>query len=624
MKSGKDSAIVAWDAEGHAFSPKFGDIYASREGASSQARHVFIGGNNIIPRWNDRELFSILENGFGLGTNFLTTWQAWKEDPHRPQKLCFVSIEKYPVSSRELIEFADPQVRELAKELSVKWPLRTPGVHQLDFEDGRIVLTLFFMETYNAAKNLTGLFDAYYLDGFSPSKNPQMWEKKILNEFSKHANTGATLATWCVASKVRESLRSVGFEVSRKQGFGKKSQMLVGTYNPKFVRRRQEPFSCRDSVPADQRSLLVIGAGLAGSAVAEEFCGRGWEVKVVDEGFVAACGASAIRWGIAHVQPAADDNYLFRLSREGLEMVGKRLARWPGLYDFSAMHQLARDDQEFASWQKQFAGQHPFDYPEEFLSLEERLEVGSGIGKKVGRGAIKHYGAGPVAVSQWVRKRLETSGACLIFNSLVCSLSYRNDKWIALGEHGEEIASAYFCIVASGAETGNIIGRDLLLTKWKGRLSLLAGKGIEDFDGALTGPGYVIGKDGWFGAGATYEDVSSGKVMSDAEAHRKNLAKLKAMMPEVEDISAVGFYEGIRAVAKDRLPLVGRPFEVANSQEGGDRLYVSCGLGSRGVVFADLMARIIACRIHGEPLPVEKDLALAVDVNRFASGDKAC
>ena len=207
-----------------------------------------------------------------------------------------------------MLRFADPDVASETVELVQQWPDCVPGVHRLYFDDGRVVLSLYFMDVAFASKKLALRYDALYLDGFSPAKNDAMWKRSVLTSLSKFAKPEATLATWCVSSHVREDLHNAGFEVQKVQGFGKKSQMTVGIYRPKFSHRRSQEVPYSEKYP--DRSLLIIGAGMAGAACACEFARRGWKVTVIDEGRVAASAASAIRYAIAHFQPAGDENLL--------------------------------------------------------------------------------------------------------------------------------------------------------------------------------------------------------------------------------------------------------------------------------------------------------------------------
>ncbi len=134
-------AYLAW-RDGVPFSEAYGDVYASRDGAPGQARHVFLGGNDLPARWRGRSHFVVLETGFGLGINFLATWAAWRADAQRPPRLHMVSVERHPLTAEALRKTAPPELAPLAQQLAAQWPLPLPGLHRLVFEGGAVELTL--------------------------------------------------------------------------------------------------------------------------------------------------------------------------------------------------------------------------------------------------------------------------------------------------------------------------------------------------------------------------------------------------------------------------------------------------------------------------------------------------
>ena len=572
-----------------------------------------MGGNRLPERWQGRDQFTIVENGFGLGTNFLTTLKAWREDPQRSGKLFYLAVEGFPLQASDIKTFASSSLKAQAEELAGKWPTLTPGVHRLTFDEGRVVLDLYFMPSSAAAKKLSGAFDAFYPDGFSPKKNPEMWEPRLLKAICSHAREGATLATWCVASAVRKAFTEAGFAIQKVPGFGHKSEMTVGRFEPNFKHRRSTIFL--NSVEKPQ-SAIVIGAGLAGSAVTCELARRGAQVQVIDAGPVGASGASALRWGVVHAQPSGDDNQLFRLTRSGLEMLQEELRSYPELVRTSGLFQMARDEAELQKWQQWFAQSKPFSFPKDFLRLMSAEEAESKIGLKPRLGGLWHEGAGIVAVAEWVRARLNRSDASLLFNTRVSSLSKQEDKWRAKDAFGQVIAEADAVVVCCAAETANLLlGIELPLTRWKGRLSLLCEGALKELRGAVTGPGYAIhSPDHWIGVGATYE--SAEKQMYLEAAHRKNLSHLTDLFPQLSEADAAGFYEGFRCVAPDRLPVVGQ-VPAAEGFLNATGIYVSCAMGSRGTVFNELAAKVIAAQMFNEPIPLEADLLRAIDPGRF-------
>ncbi|HEY0856740.1 MAG TPA: tRNA (5-methylaminomethyl-2-thiouridine)(34)-methyltransferase MnmD, partial [Albitalea sp.] len=158
--------------DGVPFSPEFGDVYHPASGALAQARHVFLAGNGLPRRWQGRDRFVVLETGFGLGNNFLATWDAWRRDPRACRQLHFISIEQHPLT-REALRLLprEPELAPLADELAAAWPPLTPNLHRLGFDGGRVQLLLALGDVERWLPELVARVDAFYLDGFAPAKN---------------------------------------------------------------------------------------------------------------------------------------------------------------------------------------------------------------------------------------------------------------------------------------------------------------------------------------------------------------------------------------------------------------------------------------------------------------------
>ena len=216
-------------------SESYGDVYHSSSGGHAQARHVFLAGNGLPERWQGAAQFTILETGFGLGVNFLATWLAWANDSRACQSLQFVSLEKHPFTAADLAiaHAAWPEFSELAAQLHEQWPPLTAGEHRLELAGGRLILRLVFDDAIAALEGMTGQevgADAFYLDGFSPAKNPELWSPVMCRLLARQAHPHATLATWSVAGSVRRALAAAGFSVEKSPGFASKRQMLTGVY----------------------------------------------------------------------------------------------------------------------------------------------------------------------------------------------------------------------------------------------------------------------------------------------------------------------------------------------------------------------------------------------------------
>ena len=335
VKAGNDSAslrpaVLAFDESGTPISPEYGDVYHSAASGPGQAVHVFLRGNELPARWANANIFSIVETGFGLGLNFLATWQAWREDPQRCDRLHFVSIERHPFSAEHLAVLHGrlAEYATLSTSLRVAWPALVPGMHRLHFDDGRVSLTLAFADIAVALRQLCVNADAFFLDGFSPERNPDMWSAPNMKALARMAKHGATLATWSVARPVRDALVAAGFAVDKRPGFDGKRDMLIGHFAPRWPTHSQR---VAPPNPSDKRAI-VVGAGLAGAAVTSRLATRGWSIDLVERAPVFALGAAAsgLRAGVFQPHVSRDDCLLSRLTRAGFLYAQ---AQWPRSFD---------------------------------------------------------------------------------------------------------------------------------------------------------------------------------------------------------------------------------------------------------------------------------------------------
>ncbi|MDR0379440.1 MAG: tRNA (5-methylaminomethyl-2-thiouridine)(34)-methyltransferase MnmD, partial [Candidatus Accumulibacter sp.] len=154
----------------------------------------------------------------------------WRNDPRRCRRLCFVSLEKHPFAAGDLAlaHAVWPEFAELSSVLRACWPTLVAGEHRIELEEGKLVLRLVLGDAVETLPMLDGVVDAFYLDGFSPARNPDLWSPLVCRNLARLSEPGATLATWSVAGGVRQALAAAGFSVKKQPGFAGKRQMLVG------------------------------------------------------------------------------------------------------------------------------------------------------------------------------------------------------------------------------------------------------------------------------------------------------------------------------------------------------------------------------------------------------------
>ena len=617
-------ADPALNADGVPFSSVFGDVYHSADGAAEQARHVFLRGNGLPERWRGRRQFTIVETGFGLGLNFLEAWRAFEEDARAPQALHFVSVESHPLSREALarLQARWPQHAARSRELLAAWPLPLAGFHRLHFGHGRITLTLLLGDAGELLPQLQAHADAFFLDGFAPAKNPQLWSRDIFTELARIAAPGATLATWTVAAAVRDGLAAAGFAIEKRAGFGSKRDMLAG--------RRDGDEAA--GVPAlRERRAIVIGAGLAGCMVAERLAARGWEVEVLERYATAAQEASGNPLGLASPLLNLADEANARLSRAAFLYALRYYAALavPPVPPRPGVLRIARDERDAARFAQLL---ERLVYPPQFAAYADIGEGTRLAGRAVSRAglwfptgmALSPAAACAAALTRWPQRVRQRHS---VHADRVEPVAH---GWQVLDAQGARIAEAPVVVLAGGALLHAFEQAVLLpLERIRGQVTLLPPDTARRLDVAVSGDRHAVQlPDGRCMIGASFQPGDDDDAVRAAD-HAENIAAVDAMLPGfcagiAPDAATLSGRTGFRAVTPDRLPLFG-PLSRRRGAAGGvaDRagmppgLMVAGGLGARGIVWAPLGAELIAAQLDEEPWPLSRELALSVDPERF-------
>lgn len=602
---------VAWDDDGTPRSPRFDAIRHSAAGGLAQARHVFLHGCGLPQAWAGRRQWRILETRFGLGLNFLATWRAWQRDPQRPRMLHFASLETWPVAATDLLRSAasEPELAPLAAQLAQRWQGLAPGLHRFVIEQGRVLLTLGIGDAPALLRQLDFTADAVFLDGFDPEHNPQMWELGTLKAVSRLCRQGTALATWSVAGQLRRDLGTCGFQPERVAGLPPKREALRARYAPAWPVKGLRG----DHQRAPDR-CVVIGAGLAGAAVAASLATRGWQVEVLDAAAQPAAGASALPVGLLAPHQSPDDNLLSRLSRTGVRITLQACADWleAGEWAPTGALEVRGDDArtlpsvpELAPWTREATAQQK-----------------QAAGLPAGQPAWWHQNAAWVRPAALVRAWLAQPGIVFRGGCKVGSLEPVDGGWQALDAQGQVLAQAPLVIVAAAHSSGPLLSGRIATHPVRGQVSwdLHQPAALPPFP--VHGHGHFLPRvptaqgPAWF-AGSSYGRGETDAAPRPAE-QQANLQRLRDLLPEVAAAVADRFaggqvraWAGVRCSSPDRRPLAG---------EVRPGLWVSTAMGSRGLTFAALCGELIAARLHGEPLPLEKRLAKALDAGRSRDG----
>lgn len=620
-----EPAPLAFTEQGVPYSETYDDVYHASAGGLAQARHVFLAGNHLPEHWQRQERFVILETGFGQGLNFLATWAAWKADGLRCGRLHFLSVEKHPFRRHDLARLHThyPEIAPLAAQLQAQWPELTAGFHRLEFERGRVILTLALGEALECIPQFVATPDAIYLDGFSPAKNADLWSPQLLQEIGLLCRPGTTLATWAVAGPVRQSLSQAGFALEKRPGFAFKREMLVGRFG-----RGEET-----ETPTTERQAIVVGAGLAGSLCAEALTRRGWHVELFERRDAPAQETSGNRTAVMLPMLSLDDNRASRLNRACYLHALRQVALWQQagasiLGEVCGVLQIARDA-DHQSKQREIL--HRCRFPESYVRLVEQAEASSLAGVEVSGGGW-WFGGGAwwnpaslcLAALEQARPRLREH-----FGTTVSAIEpIPGTGWRVLDAAGRTLASAPHLVLANAHDLHRLPqSSHVPLFSFRGQVSHLPEASGVPLRSVVCREGYVSPpQQGLLCVGASFQ--RHGDAGLTATDHLANLARLHSMIPGYENVSNPEQWDGrvgFRPVSPDKLPILGLLHHPQARPQGRDlsaverwpRLHVASGYGARGLVWSVLMAELLASQINDDPLPLEAQLAATVDPARF-------
>lgn len=567
-----------WTDDGQPRSRLFGDVYFSAEDGLAETRAVFLDGCGLPDAWAGRRRFVVGELGFGTGLNIAALLELWRRTRSSEGRLHVFTVEGYPISAEEAARALArwPELAHAAQALVARWPGRARGVHRMELPDFAVVVDVFVGDVAEALSGWTGRADAWFLDGFSPALNPQMWSDEVLGLVGARSAPGARAATFTVAGQVRRGLAAAGFAVEKRPGFGRKRERLE-------ARHPGQPQDAR------ARRVAIVGAGIAGAAAARAVRALGGEALVFE---AEAPGAGASGNPAALVTPRLDAG-LGAPARLFARAFGRAVALYGDLPEAivaTGVLQLAMTDRDLARFAK-IAASDLFEPGS--LGLLEPAEAARRLGEPA-----------PAALDQRA--------------ALVVEPPRILDAWLGPVERRAvarvEDLDADAVVVAAGLGAHALLP-GLPLQPVRGQASWTPG--VKWAIAAAWG-GYVLPtRDGvLFGATHDRDDAQADLRPAD---HARNVTILARALPglaaRLADHLAEAPLQGraaIRAVTPDRSPVAGA------SAPG---VFALTGFGSRGFAMAPLLAEHVAALALGAPSPLPAEAQTLVDPARFARRD---
>ncbi|MCF6318158.1 MAG: bifunctional tRNA (5-methylaminomethyl-2-thiouridine)(34)-methyltransferase MnmD/FAD-dependent 5-carboxymethylaminomethyl-2-thiouridine(34) oxidoreductase MnmC [Proteobacteria bacterium] len=634
-----NSLNLTFDESGSAYSENFNDIYFQSGMGLEEKEHVFLKGNQLPRNWQDKDLFCIAETGFGIGINFLSTLQLWNNTRQASQQLHYISCELLPLNIQQLTKALAtfPELEKYSLLLIERYTdFLIYGTHRIHFEEFNTTLTLIFGDCVDAFENIDASVDAWFLDGFAPSKNPKMWSDKLFKAISNLSHIGTTVTTYTVAGKIRQGLSDVGFEIKKVKGFGQKREMLTGQLTTQSIKQqksqqkplKKQPWS-QTFEASKQQSFTVLGAGIAGLSIAQKLLAQGKNVTLIDRQKQPCLEASGNPQ--AMVMPSFDlnDSNQARFYLSAFMYAIRHYSE--KFYHAVGVHQLAFSEKE-QDWQKAFLSR--FDLPHDLIHQYKNgllypqagwLDT-QGHANQVSKIIDNYLHAEVVSIKKidglWhLYKRTSNQESvvhtteCLILANGINILQLLPDFELPVTpKHGEV---SFFHSSDIDPQIGNNphvqLYKGYITPSWNGIATI--GSTFDYIDRKDWYKPPSINHDHWQRNTALWDNTPYAKMFANSNSYQSRA--------------------GIRVTTPDHLPICGA---VINQQQFKkdyhdirhgkhwkqyplpkpiDNLYIMTGLGSRGFTSAPLLAESLVNQILGQPQVLDPLLQKSIHPNRF-------
>ena len=601
-------------------SRQFGDVYFSKDNGLLETRHVFLNGNDLTERLSqlhDYQYFCVGETGFGTGLNILTLWQLWQQvrlDNH--SHLHVVSVEKFPLNKADLIRALNvwTELKPLAEKLIQQYPLPIAGCHRLSFPEERFSIDLWLGDAQDIFPTIPKIqaVNAWFLDGFAPSCNPDMWQANVLDHMVRLSDFGTTFASFSVAGILKRGLKQHGIQISRPRGFGHKREMLKAIWldTSQTETQSQDPETTIAAPPksetSKQRKIAIIGAGIAGLSSAWAFAQRGHQVTIYEQNEPLS-GASGNPLALLNPKLCPIEQAHEHLMTLSWQHALNFYPQFKAFRPIQVQQIALKNADELSGLVEQ--------YPENVLTANTTLECLP----ETELPSLTLHEAGAVSPHQ-LRDEILQHANIRIEKAKISRLE-STDSQVTLWQDQQIIAITDHAIVCCAKQSAELIENYPVLKPIRGQVSWVENSQRPlALDQAYSYGGYCMQLDASqliLGA-SFYPNRDDAEVLTEDHVHNYEL--IHSVFPQyAEQLPKLETWQGrasVRAQSLDYFPLVGK---IQNL----DQIYTFAGLGSKGFLFAPLCSEILAALILGELCPVPQSLLDKLNPQRFQKKLKA-
>lgn len=622
------TAVLDWqriDGIDIPISTQFGDVYFSKDNGLKETRHVFLAGNELDQRLaalGDHSYFCVAETGFGTGLNILALLQLWQQvRPDNHSHLHAISVEKYPLSKADLCRAlaAWPELSELSTQLIAQYPHAIAGCHRINFPEQRFSLDLWLGDAQEVFPHLakTHRVDAWFLDGFAPSCNPELWEENVLDHIVRLSDVGTTFASFSVAGVLKRGLKKHGIQISRPRGFGHKREMLKAIWPSTQLETTLPSLGHQQR----QQRVAVIGAGVAGLHVAWAFAQRHHVVDLFDQHapISAASGnpLALLNPKLCPIEQSAE--HLMTLS---WQYALNHYSHFTGFRTLNAYQVALKNSEALLALAEQ--------YPDGILQAD--TAAATPLTTQFPSLCLKQAGAiEPAQLAQQILAHPNIQFYPVKITAIQ-STAEQPDQWQLNHDTAQSATlplagfSGYdHVIVCCAKASAELLGEHYpKLKPIRGQVSWLNNAHATlPLTQAFSYGGYCMQLNAQqliLGA-SFYPGREDEQVLLEDHVHNYEL--IHSIAPDyAKKLAPVEQWQGrasVRAQTPDYLPLLG-PVTTTHSNKS---LYTFAGLGSKGFLFAPLCSEVLAALILAEACPIPQSLLDKLSPRRFNKKVKA-
>ncbi len=647
------TANLTWSDDGRLYNADYDDVYFQPADGIAESKYVFLDHNQLDYRFSNlkKRHFTIAETGFGSGLNFILAAELFLKTAKPDQMLHFISFEKHPIKKEDLAKIYQswPEYQHICDDILQHYPIPVPGFHDVMLCHRRLRLTLCYGDITDLLPDVVGSIDAWFLDGFAPAKNPDMWSDHLFSQMARLSHSGTSFATFTAAGFIRRGLIDHRFDVTKVKGFGKKREMMIGTYkdvtSPKPAEPLYQPVQAEALV---EKKITILGAGIAGCSVAYALSKRGIPCTIIDATSHAGMETSGNPIGVLYPNLTADENPMGQYYRHGFQFTHHILTTLGyDQADFTKSGVLHMADTDKLVTRYQNIADYYQDTPE-MVQYVDDATASQIVGIPIDKSCLYYPNGGYLSPQKFCRSLISAFSDKITakFDQNITKVAKKGNKWQLEIEKSAKNHETDILIVTNNAK--NVIFNELLpfnTRKIRGQVSFVPENSFSsDIKTVICQNGYIPpAVNGVHYAGATFDTENITDLsLSDAD-HTQNLEMLfnihANLSYQVSDCT--GGKVGVRSTTLDKLPYIGavpnftalhayaetcditnpRSQKNAPMMDYHDGLYMSVGFGSHGMGTAPLAGEIIACQILGETIPFPHSLLKHVMPQRFVLRD---